>query len=219
MGSPLPHEVLWAAFISFLLVGPVLIWHELGHLAFVRSRGVGPASVGLTTYVLLPALYTKVRYLSVLPRNEQAAFYASGIYFQGLLSALLAAAMLWNPSTAADLFLLNAAICGLNLLPVFKLDGYQAVSVLMKHRRKFMWLLNVASLVLTTAVMVAGLLQLLQTTWSLASTGGYRLDGGAGLLILNTLLLISLAVFLWRRLKVTLDTTRIHYLRRGGGRA
>jgi Zn-dependent protease len=214
MASPLPHEVLWTALISFLLVVPVLIWHELGHLAYAHSRGVGPASVGVTTFVLLPAFYTKLRYLGTLARGEQAAFFCSGIYFQGLLSAALAGYMLVDPVAVADIFLINAAICGLNLLPVFKLDGYQAVSILMKERKRFMWLLNVASFGLTSAVLLAALLQLTGTTWSLVSTGAYRLDGGTGLLLLNALVFLSLAVFLLRRLKVTFDTTRIRYLRR-----
>ena len=213
LASPLPHEVLRAAMIGMLLVGPVLIWHELGHLAYVHSRGIGPASIGLTSYVLLPALYTRVRCLGALSRTEQATFFLAGIYFQSLLAIGLTGYMLVDPVTGSDLFVLNAAVCGLNLLPLFRLDGYQAAAILIDGRRRLLWLLNAASLGLTTLLLAMALTRIVLGSSNLIATGGYRLSGGTGLLVLNALLLSSLLVALARRLKVALDRPAVRDLR------
>jgi hypothetical protein len=214
MAAPLPHQVLAEALFSFLLVFPILFWHELGHLAFARSRRIGPSSVGMTTYLVLPAFYTRVRYLAALPRWDQAGFFLSGIYFQGLLSLAILMYLPFDPVMGTRLFALNVGVCALNVLPVLKLDGYQTLALFARNRRLPWWLLNAASLYFTTVLIATGVAKLATTTFTLVSSGDAALPAGMALLFINLLILASLCVFLWRRLKVIFDRARVYLLRR-----
>jgi hypothetical protein len=104
-------------------------WHELGHAAaarYFRARH-GPLGVGLMGLTLVA--YVEVTGIWRLPRKQRLVVDLGGVYFQSMFVILLAA-FAWATSNPTVLWLVLFLDFGmlLNVNPLFKLDGYWAVS-------------------------------------------------------------------------------------------
>jgi len=126
--------IYWAAFgMKFGIGFAVLILiHEMGHFVDIKRRGL-PAEMP----VFLPGLGAYVRWQALgVPLETRAAISLAGP-LAGFLASLACAALWWqtgNPLWAA-LARAGALLNLLNLIPVWVLDGGQAVLALSKMER------------------------------------------------------------------------------------
>jgi Zn-dependent protease len=126
--------IYWAAWgMKFGIDFAVLILlHEMGHFIDIKRRGL-PAEMP----VFLPGLGAYVKWQAMgVPLETRAAISLAGP-LAGVLAALLCAGLWWqtgNPLWAA-LARVGAVLNLLNLIPVWILDGGQAVLALSKMER------------------------------------------------------------------------------------
>jgi Zn-dependent protease len=126
--------IYWAAFgVKFGIGFAVLILlHEMGHFIDIKRRGL-PAEMP----VFLPGLGAYVRWQALgVPLETRAAISLAGP-LAGFFTALACAALWWqtgNPLWAA-LARAGAVLNLLNLIPVWVLDGGQAVVALSRAER------------------------------------------------------------------------------------
>ena len=140
--------IYWAAWGMKFGVGfaVLILLHEMGHFIDIKRRGL-PAEMP----VFLPGLGAYVRWQALgVPLETRAAISLAGP-LAGFFVALACAALWWqtgNPLWAA-LARVGAVLNLLNLIPVWILDGGQAVQALSKLERA---ILLAASLALWLAL-------------------------------------------------------------------
>jgi Zn-dependent protease len=126
--------IYWAAFGMKFGIGfaMLILIHEMGHFVDIKRRGL-PAEMP----VFLPGLGAYVRWQALgVPIETRAAISLAGP-LAGFLASLACAALWWqtgNPLWAA-LARAGAFLNLLNLIPVWVLDGGQAVLALSKVER------------------------------------------------------------------------------------
>ena len=126
--------IYWAAFGMKFGIGfaVMILLHEMGHFIDIKRRGL-PAEMP----VFLPGLGAYVRWQTLgVPLETRAAVSLAGP-LAGFFTALACAALWWqtgNPLWAA-LARVGAVLNLLNLIPVWVLDGGQAVLALSKTER------------------------------------------------------------------------------------
>jgi Zn-dependent protease len=126
--------IYWAAFGMKFGIGfaVLILLHEMGHFIDIKRRGL-PAEMP----VFLPGLGAFVRWQAMgVPIETRAAVSLAGP-LAGFFVALLCAALWWqtgNPLWGA-LARVGAVLNLLNLIPVWVLDGGQAVLALSKAER------------------------------------------------------------------------------------
>jgi Zn-dependent protease len=117
---------IWSLPVAFAGLALILFWHEIGHCAAARRLGIRVDGMGMGWYLVFPAFFSRVSLVCLLPRRERLVLYASGIYFQLVIGALLGVACLASDAPfLRHLFITNAATIALNLVPVLHLDGYR----------------------------------------------------------------------------------------------
>ncbi|HZW94801.1 MAG TPA: site-2 protease family protein [Candidatus Eremiobacteraceae bacterium] len=126
--------IYWAAFgMKFGIGFAVLIFlHEMGHFIDIKRRGL-PAEMP----VFLPGLGAYVRWQALgVPLETRAAISLAGP-LAGFLTALACTALWWQTGSPlwAALARAGAVLNLLNLIPVWVLDGGQAVLALSKTER------------------------------------------------------------------------------------
>lgn len=106
-----------------------LVAHEFGHAAACRRFGLAPGAVGVTMYLVFPALYTDVTRTWRLPRRQRVVVDLGGNYVQALAGA---AYLAFFGATGAPAFGAAATLVALSMAfslnPVFKCDGYWLVA-------------------------------------------------------------------------------------------
>ena len=126
--------IYWAAFGAKFGIGfaTLILIHEMGHYIDIKRRGL-PAEMP----VFLPGFGAYVRWQALgVPMETQAAVSLAGP-LAGFFASVACAALWWqtgNPLWAA-LARVGAALNLLNLIPVWVLDGGQAVLALSKMER------------------------------------------------------------------------------------
>ncbi len=106
-----------------------LLLHEFGHSSASARFGIKPGSIGFILYLTFPALYSDVTATWKISRWRRVIVDLGGTYFQLVAAALYAAIFLvwhWIPLTFAVLMILGTSVFNLN--PLFKFDGYWAIS-------------------------------------------------------------------------------------------
>lgn len=126
--------IYWAAFGLKFGVGfaMLILLHEMGHFVDIKRRGL-PAEMP----VFLPGLGAYVRWQALgVPLETRAAISLAGP-LAGLFTALVCAALWWQTGSPlwAALARVGALLNLLNLIPVWVLDGGQAVLALGKTER------------------------------------------------------------------------------------
>jgi Zn-dependent protease len=124
----------WALFGAKFGIGfaVLILIHEMGHYIDIKRRGL-PADMP----VFLPGLGAYVRWQALgVPLETRAAVSLAGP-FAGFLASLVCAALWWQTGDSlwAALARAGAALNVLNLIPVWVLDGGQAVLALSKMER------------------------------------------------------------------------------------
>jgi hypothetical protein len=120
--------------LAVLLLGPLAVqavtpWHELGHAAAARSFGArhGPLGVGLMGLTVVA--FVEVTDIWRLPRRQRLVVDLGGLYFQSMSVIVLAAwALVSGDPTPLWVVLVMDMAMLMNVNPLFKLDGYWAVS-------------------------------------------------------------------------------------------
>jgi Zn-dependent protease len=126
--------IYWAAFGMKFGIGfaVLILLHEMGHFVDIKRRGL-PAEMP----VFLPGLGAYVRWQALgVPLETRAAISLAGP-LAGFLASVACAALWWqtrDPLWAA-LARVGAVLNLLNLIPVWMLDGGQAVLALSKTER------------------------------------------------------------------------------------
>src|SRR5581483_7024500 len=125
-----PLSVPLAIWLLVLLAVQVVIpWHELGHAAAARYFGArhGPMGLGLMGFGIVA--YVDVGDVWRLPRRQRLVVDLGGVYFQSMTIVLFT---LWAWAAAEPMLLFIVLTMDfamlMNLNPLFKLDGYWAVS-------------------------------------------------------------------------------------------
>lgn len=114
---------------GYLLFIASLFAHELGHAAACVRFGAAPGAIGMTMYLIYPALYTDVSAAWALRRRERVVVDLGGVYFHLIVAAIFVAAHAasgWEPLRVAVLMILGA--CAMSLNPILKFDGYWVVA-------------------------------------------------------------------------------------------
>jgi Zn-dependent protease len=126
--------IYWAAFGMKFGIGfaVLILLHEMGHFIDIKRRGL-PAEMP----VFLPGLGAYVRWQALgVPLETRAAVSLAGP-LAGFLTALACTALWWQTGSPlwAALARAGAVLNLLNLIPVWVLDGGQAVLALSKTER------------------------------------------------------------------------------------
>ncbi len=116
------------ACILAILIASVL-WHEIGHASACRFFGEKPGEIGFGMYLCFPAFFADVSSAWSLPSHRRFIVDIAGVYFQGMFFIPLA---VWSIALSGAMAPYAAWIIGLMMLqtanPVFKMDGYWALS-------------------------------------------------------------------------------------------
>jgi putative peptide zinc metalloprotease protein len=103
--------------------------HELGHLSACHRYGARYGHLGGGVYLLRPVAYVDVTDTWRLPRWERVMVDMGGIYFQIVFNIVLYGLYLWlrTPVLLVSVVVISAMFA-FNLNPMFKYDGYWALS-------------------------------------------------------------------------------------------
>ncbi|HTD33216.1 MAG TPA: M50 family metallopeptidase [Candidatus Elarobacter sp.] len=115
--------------LGYALYFGSLFVHEFGHSAACMRYGRTAGRIGLTVYIVLPALFSDVGVAWKLKRWQRVVVDAGGSYFHALAGALfvtLGFATGWAPFFLATLLIGFTLIFNMN--PIFKFDGYWLVA-------------------------------------------------------------------------------------------
>ena len=117
---------LWAGYLACI---PVLLVHELGHASTCHRYGAPVGPIGVALYLIYPAFYCDVTAAWRLSRWQRLAIDVGGVYFQAIVTAVVAIA--WRLTGSTTLHAIAALSTGAaitNLIPFFALDGYWVLS-------------------------------------------------------------------------------------------
>jgi Zn-dependent protease len=124
----------WALYGSKFGIGfaALILVHEMGHFIDIRLRGL-PADMP----VFLPGLGAYVRWAALGVTAQTRAFVSLAGPLAGWLGAAVCALLWWKTGIAlwAGLASITAILNVLNLIPIWVLDGGQAIAALNKMER------------------------------------------------------------------------------------
>jgi putative peptide zinc metalloprotease protein len=118
-------DLIWGYFLFFIS----LLFHEFGHASACLRYGAEPSNIGLTIYLVFPAFYSDVSDAWRLKRWQRVIVDMGGVFFQLVICALYVIVYRFTDWVALKVAILAiASSCILYLNPVFKFDGYWALS-------------------------------------------------------------------------------------------
>jgi hypothetical protein len=118
-----PGELLAVLLLSLLRMAV----HEFGHAAacYRYTRSAGPIGFGI--FFFAPVLYCDVSDIHLMPRMQKAVVGAAGTVFELLLLCVLV--VIWGEEPAVlKMYWLSLLGLLLNMLPLYRSDGYWIVS-------------------------------------------------------------------------------------------
>lgn len=119
------EDLIWGYFFFFIS----LLFHELGHASACVYYGAEPSNIGLTIYFIFPAFYSDVTDAWRLKRWQRVIIDFGGVFFQLIVGAIYIIFYKFTEWAALKIAILAiASSCILYLNPVFKFDGYWALS-------------------------------------------------------------------------------------------
>jgi len=124
-------QALWGygSLTILLLTGLSAVFHELGHLSACHRYGVQYGKLGVGIYIISPVAYVDVTDSWRLPRWQRVVVDIGGIYFQLIFNVVLYGLYLYlgEPVLLFSIVAIDAMLIP-NLNPMFKFDGYWALS-------------------------------------------------------------------------------------------
>lgn len=140
----------------YILLACILVWHEVGHCAAANKMRIRVDGIGLGLYIVFPAFYSKISLAGLLSKDEKIKLFSAGIVFQLYLSIIIMTAYYFTiDPILGHLFVMNFIMIGLNIVPVFHLDGYRILTEVLEGKssraRKYILMLCVA---LTVAIVM-----------------------------------------------------------------
>jgi putative peptide zinc metalloprotease protein len=118
-------DLIWGYFLFFIS----LLFHEFGHASACIRYGAEPSNIGLTIYLMFPAFYSDVSDAWRLKRWQRVIVDMGGVFFQLVICAVYVIFYRLTEWVALKIAILAiASSCILYLNPVFKFDGYWALS-------------------------------------------------------------------------------------------
>ena len=111
--------------IYILGVLVILFWHELGHVIAAKKYHLNIKEIGVGIYLVFPVLYVDLNNIWSLAKKHRIIINLGGLYFQSILGLILLFLFsLFKLELLSQLFYANLSILLLNLIPIFKFDGY-----------------------------------------------------------------------------------------------
>jgi putative peptide zinc metalloprotease protein len=123
-----PATVADVPLATFLLAVSALI-HELGHAAAATRYGARPGAISFAMYLLWPAFCCDVTDAWKLQRRNRIVVDVAGVYWQSVVAGgcgLVYGLTQWQPAGIAMVAIVG--YCLVNLVPLFRLDGYWLLS-------------------------------------------------------------------------------------------
>jgi putative peptide zinc metalloprotease protein len=118
-------DLIWGYFFFFIS----LLFHELGHASACVRYGAKPSNIGLTIYLMFPAFYSDVTDAWRLKRWQRVIVDFGGVFFELIVGAIYVVCYTFTQWAGLKIAILAiASSCILYLNPVFKFDGYWALS-------------------------------------------------------------------------------------------
>jgi|TARA_B110000967_G_scaffold93239_1_gene95824 putative peptide zinc metalloprotease protein len=107
----------------------LIFWHELGHIIAAKSLKLKIPEIGVGIFFIFPVLYVDLNNIWILSKEKRVIINLGGVYFQSLLGIIFILLFeLFNYEIFRTLFSINFFIIIINLIPIFKLDGYWLIS-------------------------------------------------------------------------------------------
>ena len=120
-----PHLDVVSGVAGYTLFFMSLFAHEFGHSSACLRFGGRPGRIGVTIYLVLPALFSDVGAAWHLKRWQRVIVDLGGTYFHAVTGAFFVLLGLWTgwtPFFFATMLIIVTLIFNLN--PIFKFDGY-----------------------------------------------------------------------------------------------
>ncbi|WP_295246368.1 hypothetical protein [uncultured Brevundimonas sp.] len=149
--------------IHYVVLGVILAWHELGHLAAVKRAGLRADGLGGGFYLVFPALFSKISLIFLASYRDKMRIYASGVVFQSMLAIAASLSLLMTDDALLRFAVAaNLSTLVLNLVPGMKLDGHRMVDEVIaqpwsRRYRPALRLLTLASGIAIIALAIASL--------------------------------------------------------------
>jgi putative peptide zinc metalloprotease protein len=124
-----PHLDVLAGVEGYALFFVTLFAHEFGHSGACLRYGGRPGRIGVTIYLVLPALFSDVGAAWHLKRWQRVVVDLGGTYFHAVTGAIYVLLGLWTgwtPFFFATALIIVTLIFNMN--PIFKFDGYWIVA-------------------------------------------------------------------------------------------
>lgn len=126
-GSAYPSVSLVASIAVVLLISG--LFHELGHAAAAKRRGVEPGAIGVGIYLVFPVFWADLNASRVASRADRLWINAGGVLLQWLAGALLYCAALGMDAPALAHAASASVLMGVwQLIPFMRNDGYWLLS-------------------------------------------------------------------------------------------
>lgn len=111
--------------LGYVFIVAVMLAHEIGHASALARNRAQPGPIGILVYFVWPAFYADVTQSWRLPWRQRIMVDLGGPYLQVLATELLALAYVTFGLTAAGYAVVGScASLMVNLIPLFKFDGY-----------------------------------------------------------------------------------------------
>jgi len=126
------------SFVTFMTSWICLLWHEFGHATACKRYGLKADYIGFGIYLVLPAFFTRLCLIKLANFREKMGIYFAGVYFQLILNLLLGIVVLITDNYEVAkhckvIFGLNTSLIIVNLIPVFRYDGYLVIREFLRN--------------------------------------------------------------------------------------
>ena len=118
--------------LSWLILGGMFIFHEVGHASACKHYGAPIYDVGIGVAAFRPVLYANVTGAWYLNLKERLVVNIGGVYFQLILTAVTTLIAVYSENTS--LFYLSKTMLVsvvFQFFPFYRTDGYWIISDLM----------------------------------------------------------------------------------------
>jgi Zn-dependent protease len=183
----------------------IMFAHELAHCSSARQMGIRVDSLGASTYLFMPAMYSKISLVALLEQRERIIVFWAGLLLQLTVSPFLFSAYLvYRVDILYSIFVINIVAILFNMYPIARLDGYRILVEFLKSPtaprlvKKSGPAILKGLEVLTTILMLYFLLMFSISVYVAVSAGSYLRD--INLILTTCIVLFFFIKFIYGRL-------------------